>query len=543
MKLPEKFTRLRPVQAAAVDAIIDAWTRVPIVTWQAPTGTGKTIGAVVAAQRAQAIRTLYVCTGKQLQDQFARDFPDAAVLKGRSNYPTDRRGFTAADCNKIGQGEKAVCAYCSNCDDCAYTVAKQKAVRAELACVNTSYLLTEANGPGAFSKRELIVADEADELENEMMRALEFTIGPRVVGELGLETPKKGVHAKTIVAWLGEVSEAAMAASRKIRVPEEWSEEAVAAKREQERWSKLAFRAAQMAGWYGEEWVRTYNDETFTLKPVTVAGVGQSMLWRHSKRWLVMSATILSPERFAADLGIPDGAWEFVDSESTFPPANRPVVVCGVASMNKKNMEDGDATERMVEAIQAVVDRHSGENVLVHTHTYALAGEIVDHLRPGDGREVYRYGSSRDREQVVERFRRTGGVLVAPSLARGVDLPDDLCRVAIIAKCPFGYLGDPQISARMHRDGGEVWYSMRTARDIVQMCGRGVRHEGDWAVTYVLDGQFLKTVWRKKWLFPAWWREAVVMATARQVLEGRVELPERVAVAQPKPQPKPRPKP
>lgn len=106
----------------------------------------------------------------------------------------------------------------------------------------------------------------------------------------------------------------------------------------------------------------------------------------------------------------------------------------------------------------------------------------------------------------------------------------------IVAKAPFPYLGDPQIQKRLHRkaDGGEVWYAMQVAREVVQMTGRGVRHEDDWAVAYVLDGQFVGNVWRnRKGMFPGWWREAVVLATHRQVLNGQVHLPERIGADEP----------
>ena len=65
---------------------------------------------------------------------------------------------------------------------------------------------------------------------------------------------------------------------------------------------------------------------------------------------------------------------------------------------------------------------------------------------------------------------------------------------------------------------------MQTIRDIVQMTGRGVRSADDWAITYVLDSQFTKNVWRNKFLFPEWWREAVNLgADVRWLMPPRVK--------------------
>jgi Rad3-related DNA helicase len=93
---------------------------------------------------------------------------------------------------------------------------------------------------------------------------------------------------------------------------------------------------------------------------------------------------------------------------------------------------------------------------------------------------------------------------------RGIDLPDDLCRVQVVAKIPYPNIKDRRINARMRSKGGSVWYRMQTIRSLVQMTGRGVRSETDRAVTYILDQQFGINLWRQgRFLFPSWWSEAL----------------------------------
>jgi Rad3-related DNA helicase len=126
------------------------------------------------------------------------------------------------------------------------------------------------------------------------------------------------------------------------------------------------------------------------------------------------------------------------------------------------------------------------------------------------GRELHAYLSAKDRDDAVQAFKARGGVLLAPSLDRGIDLPDGLCRVVVVCKLPYPSLGDRRVSARLHRPGGQLWYSAQVARSLVQMTGRGVRHEGDWCVAWVLDRQF--PVFYRKWgrkLLPAWWVGAI----------------------------------
>jgi Rad3-related DNA helicase len=126
------------------------------------------------------------------------------------------------------------------------------------------------------------------------------------------------------------------------------------------------------------------------------------------------------------------------------------------------------------------------------------------------GRAILAYTNAQERDAAVEAFNRSGGVLLAPSLDRGLDLPDDLCRVVVVAKVPFPALGDRQVSERLRRPGGQMWYGVQVARSLVQMTGRGVRHEEDWATTFILDKQFVKyyrSTGRK--LLPDWWIEAL----------------------------------
>jgi Rad3-related DNA helicase len=96
---------------------------------------------------------------------------------------------------------------------------------------------------------------------------------------------------------------------------------------------------------------------------------------------------------------------------------------------------------------------------------------------------------------------------------RGIDLPGDACRVQVICKVPFLNLKDKQVSGRLYGGGraGKTWYSVNAIRTIVQMTGRAVRSESDWAVTYILDGQFVTNIWQQnRNLIPSWWREGLV---------------------------------
>jgi len=242
----------------------------------------------------------------------------------------------------------------------------------------------------------------------------------------------------------------------------------------------------------------------------------------------MMSGTVVDAETMCGGLGLERDEWEVVEVPMTFARENRLVRVAPVADMSRKALEkDWDGEMRaLTDAVWVVLERHAGENVLVHTVSYKLNADVMEVVEDwaetrrvvhGEQVRVHTYDRAADRDDVLEDFKREGGVLVGPSLDRGVDLPGDLCRVQVLVKVPFPNLGDRQVAERAKGPGGERWYAAQCARTVVQMTGRGVRGEGDWCVSYVLDKQFFR--WWKgegKRLLPRWWRDAMVVELVRE---------------------------
>lgn len=204
--------------------------------------------------------------------------------------------------------------------------------------------------------------------------------------------------------------------------------------------------------------------------------------------------------------------WSSVTVPSTFDPARRPIFVTPAATMTAKNKSE--SYPEMVRAVRGMLRHHPDDRVLIHTVSYDLAKhltrELVSSLGPTHKR-VVTYTNSRERQPAIDKYLKIdGSVLIAPSLERGVDFRDDACRVVAVCKVPYPNLGDKQVSARMHSKGGNLWYGVQTARSLVQMTGRGMRAEDDFATAYILDAQFVSNVWkRNKFLLPKWWTEAL----------------------------------
>jgi ATP-dependent DNA helicase DinG len=533
--LPDQFQEFRPHQIVAVQEILDHFADGKrVVFLDAPTGSGKTLIGEMTRRLMGARQCLYVCNNKSLQDQFVNDFDYASLLKGRANYPTLDNptlfpDVSAADCNREQKTDGSIqCDECWAVERCNYLVARGAAEMAALSVLNTAYLLTATNKARMFAHRDLVICDEADELESELMRHVEVVVSRGTRNWLNIDLPENVTDMAAWAVWLEEVAHAvsnkAHQMSRRDRKD----------RKRRQSLEEVVSRIRAIIPRLGEEWVvdgyedaryrrGTVERETVRFRPVQVRDIAEEYLWQHGNRWLCMSATIISGAQMAADLGLEDGTWAEVRVPSTFAPERRPVFLDRhVGPVTRKT--EAESRPLLVDAIAKIGNDWPDERILVHTHSYDLTRYVSGELLGLTPHPIVTYDNSRSREGVLDRWLATpNGILLAPSFDRGVDLFDDRCRIQVIAKAPFPYLGDKQVSKRMHGPGGQVWYVVETIRSIVQATGRVMRSEDDWGATYVLDGSVWRMLSEHGGLFPSWWREAVVKgldSQSREIREG-----------------------
>lgn len=548
-----------------------------VVFLSAPTGSGKSL---VAATVPQILDTnfVYTATTHTLQDQIEKDFPYAKVLKGRRNYRTyDDPDVTADECTKektklpacsscpgwgkgsswdMGdvdderdQGMGPHCHYCHPVSKCAYEIAKAEADNAHMAVLNITYFLSETNYVfySIFRHKDLVIIDEADTLEEQLMSFITVEIPAKTRRDLGIGLPKnKGVE-ESWVEWIeDEVLPAIKSRLKDLpkTSPNLFGRPDRQVMRERKRYERLLRQVSMLleppplppgqefdedddtpalaSGWVLTGWDTKKGDPkeeqnvNVIFKPITVRDYARAYLWDMAKQFVLMSATIISPEQMAHDLGLEEDEWTVVEIPSSFPKERRPVVIRGEVAVTKNTMDDGSAYPVLVNQLIDIMEEHPDDRILVHSNSYKLTRELFFESRRKSHMaqsRIYAYFYSHEREKALNAYLRDfRGVLIAPSFERGVDLQDDDCRVVVIAKVPFPYLGDKQIQARLYGTGrsGKTWYKVETIRTICQMTGRGMRSRDDWAINYILDKSFLRIYWENQNLFPSWWREAIV---------------------------------
>ena len=563
LNLPAKFSAFNDNQLIALDNLLQNNSK--CLCLQAPCGFGKSLESAAYGRALGMIiekssvgkRTIYTCHQKNLQGQIIADFSHdltgkeyAAKLKGRGNYTclknrqlscnecTRERGNRwakhCASCEYIDcvarniKGDSITVGECPCVPKCEYMTAKAIAGNAEFAVLNLPYFLAEVNTQNSiFSGRPLVILDEGDKTEEALMEYIGVSIPTFILKRIGLKLPPLGnpINQKETAQW---VWGALPAMESKIREVSNYKDPSSSDIRYLKELDRLLGKLNDFCSEDLDDWVVIPPDDkqdrpSVIWKPVHIKKHAEKCLWSHGAKFLLMSGTILSPKRLADDLGLNPNEMSYVEVNSTFPPNTRPIYYLPTADMTSKNINQkgeeavwGAALKKLDEIIVS----HPNVKGLVQSASYRLAEFIV---KNSNNRErLITHKNAAEREHCIKTLLKSHEplVIVSPSLDRGFDGKDDLCRFIVVIKIPYPNPEDPQISRRLKEEGGQVWYDHKTICTIIQETSRGNRHEHDFCEIYILDEQFGKlfngTVDKKgnrhsgyRAIFPRYWTEAL----------------------------------
>lgn len=502
--LPDKFSSWRQNQFEI--AIKAAGSSKFAFLLDSPTGTGKSIIAA-AVQRILSQNIVYLCTTKQLQNQLVNDFPYAKVLKGRANYPCMKfvnmfPEITAEVCNQHNKED------CGSRGRCPYFMAKRAALTAPIAILNMAYFLTEVNYGGTFSGTPYAVLDEMDTVEDQLMNFIELNISKRQLDSLNIVAPKFKTKFESWVEWANETLKVTSHEVDTLaqKMNSDWYTPDPGEVKRLLRLERLDSKLNFFVRNVNENWVWYPGNDAWSFKPIWIAPYAKNALWKHIKKMLGMSATILEPRQASRSIGLMD--YEYVALPSLFPKEHRPIYFEPCGDIIEKELST--VLPRLAKSVEKVMQKHSSEKILVHTVSY----KVRDYLMKNISSDRFTTHTTFDKVTKLEEFKKSPKplVMLSPSMDRGVDLPGEECGPIIIAKVPYPNLGDPQVSKRLYASkDGSRWYAYKTVKTIIQMAGRAIRSVDDYGETYILDSQFKRIYTENKDMFPQWFKEAIVM--------------------------------
>ena len=521
------FPALRKAQKTAIDFSLDEFINQDkrFVIIEAGTGVGKSaVGLTVARKLNQHLSSseykdgaYFLTTQKILQEQYTKDFgaPSGNMLslKSSANYQCKfHKNNTCADSLRALKGVDKSSNFFRSCAyGCVYKKAKEDFIKGTEGVTNFSYFLAETQYAGKLEPRKLLVIDEAHNCDLELSKFIEIKVTERFAKQaLKLTMPEIKTQFQAI-KWIKEEYEPKLRSHLKhvasmlekyVGLADKLKEFTNFAKRH-ELLDKHACKLRRFLKIYdSNNWILNIvpaegqSGRHLEFKPIDVSYYSNDMLFKLGHKVLFMSATILDKKGFCELLGIPIEETAFISIPSPFPVENKPILISPVGSMSASKIND--TLPILAKAVKAILANHPSEKGIIHCHSYKIANFIKKNVRSN---RLLSHDSN-NREKILEKHFKSKKptVLLSPSMTEGVDLKDSISRFQIICKVPYPYLGDKLVKKRMNR--WKWWYPLQTAKSIVQAAGRSVRNSEDFAITYILDGDWDRFYGKNKSMFP-----------------------------------------
>jgi len=512
----------RQEQLNAMQFAMDAFAEGKrFVIIEAGTGVGKSaVGLTIAKTISE--NAYFLTTQKILQHQYVDDFSKDGMLSLQSSTNFRCKYYKGKDCSqalrelKVSKDPKfrACCG-----GGCNYKIAKRKFIDNALGITNFAYFLAETNYSQQLEPRDLLVVDEAHNIETQLSSFVEVAVTENFATKvLKIEVPDNLTTMKRVVDWITSIYYPKLC---KIRNHMEQQIEKFSLKSRMADFITLAKRfelidkheckvARFLKEYDKDNWVMNIEktdvrgDRRFEFKPIDVAPFAEDYLFKSGKKVLMMSATIINKEAFCEVLGIKQSDCAFISIPSPFPIENRPIFFSPIGSMSMKSIDR--SLPNLVLAVKAILEQHANEKGIIHCHSYKVANYIKKNIR--SRRLLSHDSTNRDKILFDHINSKKPTVLLSPSMTEGVDLKGDSSRFQIICKVPYPYLGDKLIRKRMNK--WKWWYPLQTLKVIIQSVGRSVRSKDDQAITYVLDSDWERFYSRNRELFPNDFRNTIL---------------------------------
>lgn len=529
------FGKPRNEQIIAINFALNAFLREGkrFVIEEMPTGVGKSAIAVTVARYIASVHpskhddmfvsgAYVLTTQKILQEQYVDDFQKLGLesIKSSSNYQCrfyieqscaeSLRVLTKLESRLMGTPFFKQCK-----GSCAYKEQKTKFLQAPMGVTNFSYFLAETMYGGALEPRQLLVVDEAHNVENEIAKFVAVRIEPGSEREVVKISVPSFIDQAQAFGWIRDVYLPAALkhmdkVAKKIAVAllkdDKPSRATLKHMRENENLDKHICKINRFIESYNQnDWVYNKDEKSVEFKPVDISRDTNYCLFKTSPYVLMMSATILDNDFFCETLGIRPNDMAFKSFDSPFPASKRPIHYLPSGKMSAAEIDR--TLPVMVEMVREILNQHPTEKGIIFAHSYRILQAIKDSIK--DRRLLFQTNGE-VRERILWEHSRSPEptVLVSPSMTEGVDLRDELSRFQVFCKIPYPFLGDQFVKRKMSRS--PKWYPFVTARTIVQAAGRSIRNENDYATSYILDGSWEWFLKQNRKMFPEYFLKALV---------------------------------
>lgn len=444
----------------------------------APPGAGKTTCNMTVSRILDAPRTLYLTVNKPLQSQLMNDFADSPLrlfnLVGHSAYPCMSRYYDdSGDLSDVECSEPR--------EECPYYVDVTLSLSRTHVCTNYANWISIAKvgDPDRFGKFDLLILDEAHNLESLLCSLLSIKLSRRTVYQLlTRDLPPSNSQLETWISWALEmlpVSESALSRSRSSDKVDNRGRES----RETKRIKRLQEHLETISE-IRDEWVIEQTNTGVQLTPAFASNYAEKYLFRGIPKILLSSATLTSKD--FEYLGLSRSDYDLHDIESGFDVQRRPFYYWPCIEMDYRTMDVEGCVRQVMNRLDRIIDANSADKGIIHTISYRYAEMIAETSR----HRIITH-KSHNAQNVIRRFMSdpVPGVLASPIISEGFDFDGDKARWNLIWKVPTVDSRNPLIAMRKKRDKTYTLYL--AGKSIMQMVGRVCRSTSDYGWSGIMD--------------------------------------------------------
>jgi Rad3-related DNA helicase len=506
-----------------------------------PVGSGKShLALMIADWYKKNVNKLakvdIITNSKLLQDQYSNEYESISDLKGKDNYECEQYSCSCAQGAEFNRLNK------TSCETCPYTNAKESFISGNMSLTNFYlYILYAIYNPKLLESRDsrVLIVDEAHEFDDVMSDFITIKITETMVkrfkfsDEYSIMKQLKGVTTITqyvdflkylngeVLSTLESMEKGMSSAPRNVKQDKRDLKinKVIGGKNSDVKMMQLATDLRQLQlkieiflkeykenpnNWVLESY---YNEKVkqkeLSLEPIWAYDYLDKYVFSNYDMVVLMSGTILDKSLFCQLNGLDVSKAVYYSIRSPFNPKNRPIFYMPLGKMSYKSKEE--TFKKYVPYIKKLLEKYKNKKGIIHTNSFELAKWIEGAIK--DPRLIFHDSTNKDEMLRFHKESTEPTVIVSPSMDTGVSFDNDDARFQIIAKVPYPSLGSQK--NKLRQSNNPDWYSWKTVSGLIQMTGRPVRSNIDYADTIIIDGGFGDVIKHSSHFIPDWIQEAI----------------------------------
>ena len=499
----KSFKEARSYQVETISQIYNAIEKgYKYIFLEACSGFGKSLIAATLSRIYSEGKSYILTPTNQLLTPYEEVFKDFSLKKVKarkfSTCKRNRKYCSYAFCHDDD------CRYFKNLNlnrelsprnTCEYLYQLNQGLESDAIVCTYDYFFTEAFRKRNFlGKRKLIICDEGHNIDNLASSGSTLMLYENTLSKIGLDTEQE--HGD-----IEETEDYYFFLLKAKQYYEEFLDRNPYMDTDDKRIiEKDLFKLTNFLSYFEDgdnnitfDYIEGYNDNhRWIFSPINTKQFVRDVLFEYSDVCIFMSSSIFDYENFAFDLGIEEDDVFKLRIPPIFDLSNNPIKVYNKFDMSRESLKE--IRYNTLPIVDEILEKHKFEKGIIHAFSNECKDFLFENLT--NKRRLITH-TTEDRERKLEEFKNSPRklVFVSSSMDEGVDLPGDLCRFQILYKLPYPSSEDERVQVRekTYEDGTD-WYVYKMLTRLIQAYGRGIRFEGDYCTTYLLDNRIWDVV-------------------------------------------------